>query len=222
MVPLLLLVTFGPLLQWKRDGLKPLFSRVKWPAVAALGTGLAALIVLGPKAVLSALGFALAIWLTGGAAALLVRRWVSLRSLRTTPFSVYGMALAHAGLGITVAGITAMSGFEVTKVLVMRPGETASVGDARVTLTGIRDVTGGNYVAQQASFSARQGNTIRRPDVGAAFLPQQPQPDDRGGHRRRAGGQYLCRDRRARSDRAASPCAFTTTRSSAGSGAARS
>ena len=161
MIPLLVLVTFGPMLQWKRDRLGALFARVKWPAVAALATGIAALLVLGPKAVLAAIGFALAIWLIGGAAAILARRWQSWRAVRTTPFSVYGMVLAHAGLGITAAGVTAMSGFETTKVLVMRPGDTATVGDARVTLTGVREVQGPNYAAQQASFSARQGSAIR-------------------------------------------------------------
>ncbi len=171
MIPLLLLVTFGPFLQWKRDDLRTLGARVKWPAVAALGTGLGAVIVLGVKATLSAIGFALAIWLIGGALAMLTRRWGSLRQFRTTPLSVYGMVLAHAGLGVTCAGVTAMSAFEVSKVLAMRPGESATVGDTRVTLTGVREVQGANYAAQQASFSARSGSTIRDLTSERRFYP---------------------------------------------------
>ena len=171
MIPLLVLVTFGPMLQWKRDTLANVVARVKWPAVAALATGIAALLVLGVKAVLAGVGFALAVWLIAGAAALLVRRWRTLRSVRTTPLSVYGMALAHAGLGVMVAGITAMSGFETSKVLVMRPGQTETVGDAQVTLTGVREVQGPNYAAQQASFSARQGSTIRDLVSERRFFP---------------------------------------------------
>ena len=158
MAILLALVTFGPLLQWKRDGIKPLFARVKWPAVAALGVGVAALLVLGFKAVLTGAGFALAAWLIAGAGIVLQRRW---HVIRTTPMSVIGMVLAHAGLGVTCAGVTAMSSFAESKVLVMRPGDTVQVGPHKVTLVAMRDIQGVNYTAAQADFSARTGSTIR-------------------------------------------------------------
>ena len=168
MIPLLVLVSFGPLLQWKRDSLKSLATRVKWPAVAALGSAIGGVLVFGLGSVLAAIGFALAAWLIAGAAIVLQRRW---HVIRTTPFSVVGMVLAHAGLGVTTAGVTAMSGFEQSQVLVMQPGQTATVGGARVTLTGVQDVTGVNYAAQAASFSVRQGNSIRDLTSERRFYP---------------------------------------------------
>ena len=158
MAVLLVLVTFGPLLQWKRDGWRSLFGKVKWPAVGALGTGLAALLVLGLANAAAGFGFALAAWLIVGAFIVLWRRR---HVIRTTPMSVLGMVLAHAGLGITCAGITAMGSFAEQKVLVMHPGESVVIGPHRVTLGGVRAVSGVNYTATQADFSARTGNTIR-------------------------------------------------------------
>ncbi len=155
---LLVLVTFGPLLQWKRDGIGKLLERVKWPAVAALGMGLAAVIVLGPKKAAAGFGFALAVWLIVGAGLVLQRRW---HVIRTTPMSVIGMVLAHAGLGVTCAGVTAMGAFATSKVLVMHAGQTVEIGPHQVTLIGARDIQGVNYSAGQADFQARTGSTIR-------------------------------------------------------------
>ncbi len=168
MAVLLFLVTFGPLLQWKRDSLRPLFERVKWPAVAALGLGLASVIVLGLKAALAGVGFALAAWLIAGAGIVLQRRW---HVIRTTPMSVIGMVLAHAGLGVTCAGVTAMSGFETSKTLVMRTGQTQAIGPYAVTLGAVRNVQGPNYSAQRAEFSARNGSTIRDLVSERRFFP---------------------------------------------------
>lgn len=168
MAVLLVLVTFGPLLQWKRDSLRSLFGKVKWPAVAALGMGLAAVLVLGIKATLAALGFALAAWLIAGAGVVLQRRW---HVIRTTPMSVFGMVLAHAGLGVTCAGVTAMSAFAQSKVLVMRSGQTQVIGPYAVTLGALREVQGPNYTAQHAEFSARRGSTIRDLISEKRFFP---------------------------------------------------
>ena len=177
MVPLLLLVTFGPLLQWKRDSLKPLFAKVRWPALIALGTGIGAVIALGFKSVAAGLGFALAAWLIFGALAMLARRWrgagegFNSRLVRTTPMSVYGMVIAHAGLGVMCAGVTAMSSFETSKVLVMRTGDVVAIGPAQVTLNNVRDVAGVNYTATAASFSVRQGDSIRDLVSERRFFP---------------------------------------------------
>jgi cytochrome c-type biogenesis protein CcmF len=158
MIPLLLLVTLGPVLQWKRDTLRSVFGKLRWAGIAALGTGLAAFAVLGGKSVLAGVGFALAAWLIVGAVFVLWRRR---HVIRTTPMSVVGMVLAHAGLGVMTAGVTAMSGFETSKVLVMRPGDVATLADAKFTLSAVDVVRGPNYEAQRAQFSVRQGNSIR-------------------------------------------------------------
>ena len=165
-VPLLFLVTVGPMLSWKRDELASVGKKLLVPlaAVAALLAALA--LWLGPAKVSAALGLALGGWLVLGAVLVLARRWrgaagFSWRLVRTTPAASIGLALAHAGLGFTTAGIAAMSSFSAEKILVMRPGETAAAGPLRVTMQGAEEVDGANYRALRARFTVTQNGSQR-------------------------------------------------------------
>ncbi len=165
-VPLLLLVTVGPMLAWKRDNLRTVLAKLKWPALAAVAIFAALLFALGFGKAASAFGFALGFWLAIGGVMVLAKRWkgaagFSMRLVRTTPAAVLGMALAHAGLGVTVAGISAMSGFADSKILVMQTGQTVELGRMSVTLNSIGQVRGPNYEAVQARFSVKQGSSVR-------------------------------------------------------------
>jgi cytochrome c-type biogenesis protein CcmF len=167
-LPLLLLVTPGPLLNWKNDRLPALWRRLRWPAIAALLLMAVVVAVAGIGDTLAAFGLGLGLWLVAGALLILVRRArlgaasgdSSLRLLRTTPLAVYGMVLAHAGLGLTTAGISAMSAWEASKVVTMTPGATETLGDLQVTLSDVRMVQGPNYQAEQALFLVRRGGHI--------------------------------------------------------------
>ena len=167
-LPLLLLVSVGPMLTWKSDRLPALWARLRWPALAALALFAGTVALAGVENTLAAFGLGLGLWLVAGSLAVLWRRArvgqgsgdTALRLLRTTPLAVYGMVLAHAGMGITVAGISAMSAWESSKVLAMQPGETTELGNLRVTLTEVRIVNGPNYQAEQALFLMRRGSSL--------------------------------------------------------------
>ncbi len=166
-VPLLLLVVFGPMLMWKRDSLGALVRRLRVPLVATGVALVAGLALGGGKQIAAAGGLALAVWLVLGAAAILVRRWNgsdTWRKVRTTPMSTYGLVLAHAGLGILVAGVTAMSIWQTSKILVLQPGERVTVGPATVRLDGLHEALGPNYVTLVARFTMVRGG-VERPLV---------------------------------------------------------
>ncbi|WP_310496192.1 heme lyase CcmF/NrfE family subunit, partial [Sandarakinorhabdus sp.] len=141
-VPLLLLVTVGPMLSWKRDSMTALGPKLGWPLALALLVFAGLVVFAGPSRAAAAFGMALGFWLLLGGVLVLARRWrgtgglgrLSWRLVRTTPAAVIGLALAHSGLGVTTAGISAMSVFEASSITVMRPGETASAGSLSVTL----------------------------------------------------------------------------------------
>jgi cytochrome c-type biogenesis protein CcmF len=164
--PLLILVTIGPMLSWKRDDLAVLGKKLLVPvaAIAALLAGLT--LWLGAAQVVAALGLALGGWLVLGAVLVLVRRWwgaggFSWRLVRTTPAATVGLVLAHAGLGFTTAGIATMTSFAAEKILVMRPGETAVAGPVSVTMLGAEEVDGANYRALRARFTVSQNGNER-------------------------------------------------------------
>ncbi|MBY4593905.1 cytochrome c-type biogenesis CcmF C-terminal domain-containing protein, partial [Rhizobium redzepovicii] len=82
--------------------------------------------------VLSVLGLAAGLFLVFGAVADLWYRAgigkvagnVAWRRLSGLPRSAFGTALAHAGLGISVLGIVAVTTFQTEYVIEMKPGET--------------------------------------------------------------------------------------------------
>ena len=158
-IPLLVLVAFGPMLNWKRDSLRAVLTRLRWPlgvtAIAAvLGT-----VVFGLAEVAAALGIALGIWLVAAAVMLLARRWglgrkgaETGRLIRTTPLAFWAVAVAHAGLGVTTIGITAITAGTQSEVATMVPGQTIEFAGRRITLDALGPVTGPNYRADQARF----------------------------------------------------------------------
>jgi cytochrome c-type biogenesis protein CcmF len=176
-VPLLLLVTAGPMLAWKRDSLASLGAKLKWPALLTLAVGAVLWLALGWARATAAFGFALGFWLILGGLLVLARRWqgggsrFSWRLVRTTPAAVLGMALAHAGLGITTVGVTAMSHFAESKILVMREGEATGLGPLSVKLTRVGEVVGPNYQAIQAAFVVTSGSRSRALSSERRFYP---------------------------------------------------
>lgn len=165
-VPLLLLVTVGPMLAWKRDSISTLAPKLKWVGLATLIVFVVAGFLLGWSEVAAAFGFALGFWLIAGGTMALVKRWkgaagFSTRLVRTTPPAVIGMALAHAGLGVMVAGISAMSALSAEKILVMRPGESVDVGIISVKFVSLADVQGANYRAMQGRFEVTRGGRVK-------------------------------------------------------------
>ena len=146
MMVLLALLSFGPLLNWRRDGLKSVIGKVRVPGLIAVATLVLGAVIWGP---LTGLGLALGVWLIGGAVLVLVRR----APLKTIPLAVWGMALAHAGLGVTTLGITGVSSWTSDRVLLMAPGQTTTLAGRTFTLDTLRVVAGANYQANQARFT---------------------------------------------------------------------
>jgi len=156
-IPLLALVAFGPMLNWKRDAWPAVFRRLRVPAAVAGTVLLLALVTVGWRNVLAAGGLALSAWLIAGALAILGRRWWAgranlRRAVRTTPTAVFGLAIAHAGLGLLTLGITGVTAWHSDKVLTMHPGESVAFAGRTLTLQSIALADGPNYQARQARF----------------------------------------------------------------------
>jgi cytochrome c-type biogenesis protein CcmF len=160
MIPLLVVMAVGPMLKWKRDTIRDGLAKLMRPAIAA-GLGVAAILIatFGAHA-LAAFGFGLAIWVIVGSVAILahrVRLWqvpfaTSVHLARITPRSVYGLILAHAGIGIAVAGITAMSAWQQEELRSLPVGGQLDVGGYHVTLKSVTQAAGPNFQAERGLF----------------------------------------------------------------------
>jgi len=163
-LPLLLLVPLGPFLAWKRGDVKLALRRLWLSLAAAIAVGLLvlALNVRGPW--LAPLGFAIATWLVLGSLTDLAAKIALFKAPLSTswhrlaglPRSVLGATAAHAGLGIMVAGIIAISLWKVEVIVALKPGEQASVGRYDVNFVGEAPLTGPNYTGRVGTFLVKQ------------------------------------------------------------------
>ena len=165
MVPLLLVMVVGPMLKWKRDHIGDALRRLKYPAVASLIAAIVVLVLTFGRDSLAAAFMALAVWLVVGSLAALAHRTrlgavplaATLRFARTTPRAFYGLVIAHAGMGITIAGITGVTSWAGEKIEMLRPGESLELSGYRLYFRSINDSAGPNYDARRAVFDIARG-----------------------------------------------------------------
>ncbi len=73
---------------------------------------------------------------------------------------VWGAAIAHAGLGVTIAGIGGMA-LAASSVVALAPGQTVAVGGYEWTLLGMQDAPGPDYTARIADLRVtREGQVV--------------------------------------------------------------
>ncbi len=168
MAPILIAVPFGPLLAWKRGDLLGALQRLYVVAGLAFLAGLVLFYLRHGGPVLAILGLAAGFFLIFGALADLwyragvgkVAAGVAWRRLRGLPRSAFGTALAHAGLGITVLGIIAVTTFEGENITSMKPGETAQLGGYSLRFEGMQPGVGPNFTEDRARFTVRRGGLV--------------------------------------------------------------
>lgn len=159
MVPALLLMALGPLAQWKAADLGRMLSRLRIPGIIALLTGLGAPFVLGRWSPLIAMGLGLAAWI---ATSVVTAFFDSARrgGLGRQSSSWFGMHVAHLGIGVFVAGVTLVMGYEAEKDVRMGPGDTVNVGGYDLKLLDVRQASGTNYVATVADIELSRGAVV--------------------------------------------------------------
>ena len=158
-VPLALLLLIAlipvPASQWKNTQLGRLRQDQYWMAPLALVLGIFWNWLAGGLSFLAVLTVCLAIWVLLGLLVDWGRPWVQKRkaeALLRSPSTV-GMWLGHAGLAVAAIGLALTSWYSLERDLLMRPGDEARLGSYRFVLTGVREVQGPNYLADEASLT---------------------------------------------------------------------
>jgi len=161
MVPLLLAVAAGPLLPWKRGDLRGVLHRLRFAAVLALLAWAACWWWTTGASPLPAFGIGLAVWIAAGVLLEIGERiglgrmapGASLRRARHLPRAAWGMSIAHLGLAVMVAGITASSAWQTEVIRVMAPGESQELAGYVLRFEGVGVAEGPNYMAERATFT---------------------------------------------------------------------
>src|SRR4051794_30885421 len=169
MVPLIAAMAVGPMLPWKRGDLWAALSRLKLAFAITVSVALVVLIATGARSVGAASGLALAAWLFAATLAELADRvglfggsaasvW---RRARNLPRAAWGMTLAHAGMGIVIAGIAGSSAWTEEKIVSARPGESFDLAGYQIALDAVSPVSGPDHAAIRADMRLlRNGREI--------------------------------------------------------------
>jgi len=156
----------GPLIAWSRQKARKLLRRGALAVGLACGVGVAS--IISGHGVGVAGGAALSTWILVATVADLAARIRlgaiplvrSLSRLFHLPRTVWGMVLAHAGVGIIVAGITGLTAFEAEEIRALQVGERMVIADYGLTLSDTNTVRGPNYTAQRGSVTVHQNGKV--------------------------------------------------------------
>ena len=160
MIPVLAAMVIGPLLSWKRGDIFAALSTLWVAGLSALGALAISLIYSGVDGILPAIGVGAAAWIIIGSVMELADRVKlfrtsvgdSWRRLRHTPRSVYGMTIAHFGVGVLLAGIIGTTAFKTESIQNMNIGDSVNVSNYNFTLNQVQSIQGPNYIAERAVF----------------------------------------------------------------------
>ncbi|HEX8363701.1 MAG TPA: heme lyase CcmF/NrfE family subunit [Allosphingosinicella sp.] len=169
---LVIAMAAGPLLRWRSDRAGALLRRLALP-VLLTALVLLACVLLAPRIrILPLLGLVLA---TGVGAASLAPLWG--RNLRRTPLHIWGMAIAHLGIAVSLAGMASESAFTQERLIALRPGQSTAVGPFSIRFDQVAPVAGPNWTAVEAQLTVRRGEGrafTMRPQARMFSSPAQP------------------------------------------------
>jgi cytochrome c-type biogenesis protein CcmF len=170
MAPALFFLGIGPLARWRNARVPELAVRLRWALAASVAGSIAIPLAVGEWKPLVSLGLFLSLWIVATIVVSLSetlapggswRGWVS--RTQSSRRSFYGMHLAHAGMAVSIIGITIVTGYEDEKDLRMAAGDQARVGGYSFTLKRVKEVKGPNYIAAQADIDvSRQDGQVFR------------------------------------------------------------
>jgi cytochrome c-type biogenesis protein CcmF len=149
-IPLVIVMGLGVLLRWKRDSFSRLGTDLILLVVIALGVGLLfSLLLHYDWEGMAAVGLIMATWI---AATTIFWAW---RQKRTA--SVWGAALAHIGMAITIIGISLTSLYSSEKDVRLSAGQQYQLAGYDFQFQGVKKVTDIAFDAYQGAVNISRG-----------------------------------------------------------------
>ncbi|HKL56408.1 MAG TPA: heme lyase CcmF/NrfE family subunit [Roseovarius sp.] len=181
MVVLGLVLPLGAMLPWKRGNLSRVATSLRYAFVLALAVGALAWAMQSGRSALGPVGLFLGAWLVSGAAVDLWSRTgrsgSRLARLGRLPRADWGKAVAHAGLGVTMAGVAGLMAWETEDIRVLQVGESLELSGYELTLLDVREIDGPNYDSTQGVVSlAQDGQEIATLYPEKRFYPVAKMP----------------------------------------------
>lgn len=160
----------GPLIRWKKAKKGELRKQLFKPSLLSIVLGLLFPVMYGGAFDLTvSLGMILAIWVFLVVAKDIVNQY---RNNTQPSRSHWGMAIAHAGIAVTIVGVTLVSNYESETNVRMATHERVEVSGYEIEFTGIKRVEGPNYSAEQGQLKVYKVNADGNNDFVALLKPE--------------------------------------------------
>ncbi|MEM5521694.1 heme lyase CcmF/NrfE family subunit [Sulfitobacter sp. AS59] len=151
MVLLGLVLPIGSAMPWKRAQIGRALKPLRYVFVLAVALGGLAYVIQTGRSLLGPVGMFLGAWIVMGTVVDLLGRTGRgqgrLRRLLRLPRADWGKMTAHAGLGVTMAGIAGLMAWNIDDIRAVPIGGTIDVGSYTVQLDNVERSQGPNYVA---------------------------------------------------------------------------
>ncbi len=185
MLPLVLVLPFGPLLGWKRGDIFAVCQRLMFALVIAVVVMIIAFGFLESGPWIAPLMIAISVWLIVGAFAEVLQRSgfpkaglkKSLTRLVGLKRSIWSTAIAHAGVGVTMLGIVFVTIYETESVAILNPGEKAEAAGFEIEFEGYQTQSVANYSEEIVRLSIRKdGKLVSNGSPSKRFYPARQTP----------------------------------------------
>ena len=162
MVALGLILPVGSVMPWKRATLAKAFKPLRYVFLLALAVGGLTYAMQTGRSMIGPVGLFLGAWLVMSVIVELVQRTGRgtnrLRRLARLPRADWGKATAHAGLGITMAGVAGLTAWTQDDIRAVQLNEPWRVGKYELTLTDVQEIRGPNYLSTMGVLRLSQGD----------------------------------------------------------------
>ncbi len=187
---LLVLMPAGPLLAWKRGDAYGAAQRLTAAAGIALVVAMITLWLTQGAPLLGIAGLFAGMFAIVGALTELADRTAlfrepfrsSMARARGLPRSAWGTAIAHAGIGISLIGVVAETGWAQERIASLKPGERVSISGYELVFRSVDKVDGPNWRAEVGHFDVRvAGVTVAKLDPAKRVYIARNQPTTEAG-----------------------------------------
>lgn len=181
MVLLGLVLPIGSAMPWKRASISRALKPLRYVFVLAIALGGLAFAMQTGRSLLGPVGLFLGAWIVMGT---IVDLWGRtgrgdgrLRRLSRLPRADWGKMVAHAGLGVTMAGIAGLTAWSQDDIRAVPLGGSFDVGSYTVRLDNVERLQGPNYVATTGYVTLfQEGEEIAQLRPEKRFYPVAQMP----------------------------------------------
>ena len=144
---------------WRAAEMGPVLKRLIVSAAFAVAAAVACFILLAGK-LWAVFGVAVGVWLIAGTATDLIRRLGTggLDRLPKLSLGVWGVTIAHIGLGFFVIGAVVETNGRIERTYAMAQNQEVELNGWTFKFEGVESIEGPNYYSDQATILATKGN----------------------------------------------------------------